>query len=85
LKLLTSCINKCRRWDFRLTLHRFYLDKGMEREGVPNGKLRPIGAPTIQSRVLSKALTDLTYFLFEDKLKTFQHGYRKGRGTHTAL
>jgi len=57
----------------------------MEREGIPNGKLRPIGAPTIQSRVISKALNDLLYILYEDRLKAFQHGYRRKKGTHTAL
>jgi len=85
MTLLISCMNKCRKWDLKLTLKRFYLDKGMEREGIPNGKLRPIGAPTIQSRVISKALNDLLYILYEDKLKAFQHGYRRKKGTHTAL
>jgi len=57
----------------------------MEREGIPNGRLRPIGAPTLQSRVISKSLNDLIYILYEDEMKEFQHGYRRHKGTHTAL
>jgi len=34
---------------------------------------------------MSKSLNNLIYFLFEDKLANFQHGYRRGKGTHTAL
>lgn len=68
-----------------LQLKRFYLDKGLERTGVPNGKLRPIGSPSINSRFICKALNDLIYFAFEDRLMKFQHGFRKERGTHTAL
>jgi len=85
LQLLKSCMNKCRKWDMRLTLQRFYIDKGKVKTGVPNGKLRPIGAPTIQSRVISKSLNDLIYIVYEDQLKPFQHGYRRFKGTHTAL
>jgi len=68
-----------------LTLKRFYLDKGMEKCGIPNGIMRPIGAPTIQSKIISKSITNLVYFLYEDKFETFQHGYRRGKGTHSAL
>jgi len=57
----------------------------MEKEGIPNGKLRPIGAPTYESRIISRSLNNLTYLLFADKMLSFQHGYRKGKGTHTAL
>jgi len=57
----------------------------MEKEGIPNGKLRPIGAPTTPSKVISKSINNLIYFLFEDKMKTFQNGYRQQKGTHTAL
>jgi len=35
--------------------------------------------------MISKALNDLIYFVFEDKLASYQHAYRKERGTHTAL
>jgi len=78
IKLLKESMNKCRKWDMVLTLERFYIAK-------PNGKLRPIGAPTRQSRIISKALNDLIYTLFEDRLMAFQHGFKKDRGTWSAL
>jgi hypothetical protein len=57
----------------------------MEKTGIPNGKLRPIGAPTLMSRIFSKALNDMVYYICEDGFKDFQHGYRVNRGTYTAL
>jgi len=68
-----------------LTLKRFYLDKGMEKFGVPNGKFRPIGAPSLISRVIAKALNDMVYYINEDRFMSFQHGYRLNRGCDTAL
>lgn len=58
----------------------------MEREGVANGKLRPIGSPTYESRMISKGFNDLIYFVMKiDNYNDYQHGYRRERGTHTAL
>lgn len=85
LHRLISCMNKCRRWDLSLILKRFYIDKGLVKEGIPNGKLRPIGAPTLSSKLISKSITNLIYLVYEDKFEEYQHGYRKHRGTHTAL
>jgi len=90
-KLLKNFMNKCRKWDMALTLERFYLSKP---EGTrissdhvfhEGEKFRPIGAPTFESRMISKCLNDLTYFLLEDSLNNFQHAYKHERGTHTAL
>lgn len=48
-------------------------------------KLRPIGAPDTPSKLISKSLNDLIYLIFYDKFMKHQHGYRRHRGTHTAL
>lgn len=95
IKLLKSFSNKCRRWDLKLTLERFYIIKNKvdsNRHGIrysgellEGEKLRPIGSPTLESRMMSKALNDMTYSILEARQKKFQHGYRKGKGTHTAL
>lgn len=68
-----------------MALTRFYLDKGMEKVGIANGKLRPIGSPTLESRVISKALNDMIYYIFKSDMKDFQHGYRLNKGCFTAL
>lgn len=78
LKFLSEVQRKCRKWDWKLTLQRFYIEK-------KNGKWRPIGAPTLVSRIMSKAFTDMVYFIFESGLKDFQHGYRLEKGCFTAL
>jgi hypothetical protein len=75
----------------RLYLERYYLSKpdGLRipanhtfKEGE---KFRPIGSPSLTSRMISKALNDLTYFIVKDNLSSFQHAYRLERGVHTAL
>jgi len=45
-----------------------------------NGKMRPIGAPNYESRMISKAMTDLVYAVTEKGRVDEQHGYMKKRG-----
>lgn len=78
IKILIGCMNKMRALDLKLVLNRFYILK-------KNGKWRPIGAPNMESRVMSKFITDMLYFSVEKDFKHFQHGFRKQRGTQTAL
>jgi hypothetical protein len=84
-KFFMDVHRKCRKWDLTLTLQRFYLDKGLEKTGIANGKFRPIGAPTLVSRVIVKALNDMVYYINQDNFKDFQHGYRINKGCYTAL
>jgi len=39
----------------------------------------------MESRVISKSLSDLIYITFNDKFNPEQHGFRKKRSTTTAL
>jgi len=55
LKIISEIIgvmNQCRAFRLTMDLKRYYLLK-------PNGKYRPIGSPTIGSKVISKMLTDM--------------------------
>jgi len=84
-------MNKCRSWDLRLELERFYVSKPegirIEKDHVflMDEKFRPIGCPSFESRMISKAFNDLIYFILRDDLTAFQHAYRLERGVHTAL
>jgi len=60
-------------WDMKLLINRFYILK-------KNGKMRPIGAPNYESRMISKAMTDLVYAVTESGRVDEQHGYMKKRG-----
>jgi len=57
-----------------LLINRFYIEK-------KNGKMRPIGAPNYESRMISKAFTDLIYSITEKDRCSEQHAYMKKRGS----
>lgn len=77
---LLEFMSKIRSWDLNLTIRRFYIEK-------KNGKLRPIGAPNWESRMISKAFTDIIYALTEKDRENndMQHGYMKHRGVWSAI
>lgn len=75
----------------RLIIDRFYLSKPegkrLERDHIfqPGERYRPIGCPEYESRMISKAMNDMIYFMLQNRLTKFQHAYRQERGVHTAL
>jgi len=50
-----------------------------------NGKLRPLGIPTIEDRVVQTALTIILIPIFEQDFKDNSYGFRPNRGAHDAL
>jgi group II intron reverse transcriptase/maturase len=50
-----------------------------------NGKMRPLGIPTLEDRIVQQALRMLTEPIFEADFYTCSHGFRRNRSTHTAL
>jgi group II intron reverse transcriptase/maturase len=50
-----------------------------------NGKMRPLGIPTIEDRIVQQALRMLMEPIFEADFYTCSHGFRRNRSTHTAL
>lgn len=78
LTTFLSLVNQMRRWRLNIFLTRFYILK-------KSGKWRPIGSPTIESRVLTRSFADLIYLLYQDERAKYQHGFMKGRGIHTAF
>lgn len=75
---LIQVMNKCRKFDLTMDLKRFYIQK-------PNGKYRPIGSPTIASKVIAKMLTDMWVTISEPHRSRMQHAYRPNKGTWSAI
>jgi len=51
----------------------------------PNGKLRPLGIPTIRDRVVQTAVLLIIEPIFEADFLDCSHGFRPGRSAHDAL
>jgi len=87
LRILKKFSNKCRAMDLRLSMTRFYLDKDTKELATQDSRrIRPIGAPSMTSRMMSKAINQMIYWISESKRsKGMQHGYRVDQGCYSAL
>src|SRR5215210_3049294 len=50
-----------------------------------NGKQRPLGIPTWSDKLLQEVIRLILDAYFEPQFSRFSHGFRPGRGCHTAL
>src|SRR6266536_483526 len=50
-----------------------------------SGKLRPLGLPSWSSKVMQEVVRELLNAYFEPRFSEHSHGFRPGRGCHTAL
>jgi retron-type reverse transcriptase len=83
-KYLSVYLTKVRALEHTVTVRRFYLDKGLEKVGIPNGKFRPIGAPNLTAKMIFKAIEVIVRELLESSIGRYQHGYMRHRGTQSA-
>jgi len=51
----------------------------------PNGKLRPLGIPTVRDRAVQAAVLLVLEPIFEADFEDCSHGFRPGRSAHDAL
>ncbi len=76
---LTDLVGRLKRKAYRARLvRRKYIPKGM-------GKLRPLGIPTLEDKLLQMAVTQLLLAIYEVDFLPCSYGYRRGLGAHDAI
>jgi group II intron reverse transcriptase/maturase len=76
IKTMTDLIRQ-ERWRWT-PVKRVYIPKR-------SGKLRPLGLPSWSSKVMQEVVRQLLSAYFEPRFSDHSHGFRPGRGCHTAL
>ncbi len=74
--------------DLSLRLKRgAYRAKPVRRVHIPkpDGRLRPIGVPTLEDKIVQRAAAEVMGAVYESDFLGFSYGFRPGRGQHDAL
>jgi len=50
-----------------------------------NGKTRPLGIPTVEDRLVQRAIARILEAIYEPEFAEFSYGFRPGRNPHQAL
>jgi RNA-directed DNA polymerase len=76
---LTDLVGRLKRKAYRARLvRRKYIPKG-------DGKLRPLGIPVLEDKLLQVAVTQILLAIFEVDFLPCSYGYRPGLGAHDAI
>jgi RNA-directed DNA polymerase len=51
----------------------------------PDGRQRPIGVPTLEDKIVQRAVVEVLNAIYEEDFVAFSYGFRPGRSQHQAL